>query len=171
MDRREALKKLGLGGAAAVGTSLIVSTPAFAYSLPTQTVAPSVSVTSPGANAVGLTVLDGAVSCPFSAAEPPVTNPQFISRIVTATTVAVGGLFILGLNTLGNNMAGSPTTTASTLTVRKSFFGFLPSSFASNDQFRVDIASTWRCTYRDGTTRDRVLTVSRTFTYVGSSWT
>lgn len=41
MDRREALKKIGIGGAVAVGTTAVLSSPAFAYTTATVTGTPS----------------------------------------------------------------------------------------------------------------------------------
>jgi hypothetical protein len=64
------------------------------------------------------------------------------------------------------------TTTAASFQVQK--FGQLggaPQNFVSGDSFRAAISITFRCTYSDNTTRDRVVTTTRTATRGAAVWT
>jgi hypothetical protein len=64
------------------------------------------------------------------------------------------------------------TTTAAGFQVQK--FGQLagtPQNFVTGDSFRADISITFRCTYSDGTTRDRTVQTTRTATRGAAAWT
>ena len=68
MDRREALKKLGAGSVAVVGTSLVISSPAFAFDAPSVTGAPNVfTLTTSGGKTADIVVDEFPPgSCPTS---------------------------------------------------------------------------------------------------------
>lgn len=70
MDRREALKKVGAGGAALVGTSLVISSPVFAFAAPTVTGAPTITLTKDNAS----TATIGASGFPEGSCPESATN-------------------------------------------------------------------------------------------------
>jgi hypothetical protein len=72
MDRREALAKLAGGGAAVVGASLVVSSPAFAFAAPTVTGVPSAfTLTKDGPKEADIAASGfPAGSCPQSSTSP-----------------------------------------------------------------------------------------------------
>ena len=71
MDRREALKRIGIGGAVAVGTTAILSSPAFAYALPSVASAPPIAVTTTDSNAPTISSGSSPVGpCPTSSPNP-----------------------------------------------------------------------------------------------------
>jgi len=71
MDRREAMKKIAVGGATVVGASAVISSPAFAFDQPVQTTAPTFNLTfsnSPVRGQATVTqALPGVGSCNASA--------------------------------------------------------------------------------------------------------
>ena len=73
--------------------------------------------------------------------------------------------FRIGANLLPQTVAGSP------FVVRKTFNFNVGTPFAVGDSFAAAIAVTGRCTYSDGTQRDRVITTNRTATLTGGGWT
>ena len=104
MDRREALKKIGVGGAAVAGASVVMSSPAFAYDLP-NTVVDSVVSFNPQAQIVGVRILSNAsAKCNASALTTP--NARIDSRTITATSVAMETGFQWRAN---NNLVGTAT--------------------------------------------------------------
>ena len=172
MDRREALKKLGAGGLVVAGTSVIVSTPAFAYDQPTG-VTPATMTVTPSGGDVAVNIQPGSASCPNSAPSQTATVVAISSTVTEVNTI--DGLFLgfillptrfrIGANLLPQTVAGSP------FVVRKTFNFNVGTPFAVGDSFAAAIAVTWRCTYSDGTQRDRVITTNRTATLTGGGWT
>lgn len=168
MDRREALKKLGLGTATVVGASMVVSSPAFAYDQPTAGAPATMSVTSTG-NTATVTITDGTATCPASA---PSTSATVLGRSTLVSTVNAVPVFIFPTEFRLGGLDLPQTTTAASFQVQK--FGQLagsPQNFANGDSFRAEISVTFRCTYSDNTTRDRVVTTTRTATRAGGIWT
>jgi hypothetical protein len=171
MDRRSALKKIGAGGLVAAGASMIVSTPAFAYDLPTGVLPAAMTVTPSGGD-VAVNIQPGSASCPNSAPSQTATLVAISSTVTEVNTV--DGLFLgfillptrfrIGANLFPQTVAGSP------FVVRKTFNFNLGTPFAAGDSFRAEITVTWRCTYSDGTTRDRAITTNRTATLTGAGW-
>jgi hypothetical protein len=106
MDRRDALKRLAAGSATAVGASVIVSQPAFAYANPTVTGSPTVTITTTGALTATIAISNvPAGSCPGSALSKPAPsqvsltwetfwpgNNQVMST-GTGTSVSISSLF------------------------------------------------------------------------------
>lgn len=76
MDRREALKKISAGGAVAIGTTAVLSSPAFAYTLPTVSGTPTMSIATIDLNSATLTVSAFPVgTCPASATDADGSSP------------------------------------------------------------------------------------------------
>lgn len=73
MDRRTALKRLGVGGVTVAGASVVLSQPAFAYTNPMVTGSPTVTVTTAGSltATIGISSVPLA-TCPGSALSTPV---------------------------------------------------------------------------------------------------
>ncbi len=94
MDRREALKKLGVGGVAVAGTSLVLSSPAFAFTGPTfiGTPAPiTFTLTKTGSSTATLAASGfPAGTCPASASPttPSQGTPSYTWQ--TANTTGTG---------------------------------------------------------------------------------
>ena len=90
MDRREALKKLAIGGATAVGASAVVSTPAFAFDQPSVIGNPFVAAGVTGfGQTLTVTVTPAAASCPASATGGLSTDGVRLQSIATPAGVAV----------------------------------------------------------------------------------
>lgn len=91
MDRRDALKKLGMGGATIVGASMVVSSPAFAADgTPTcgLTGAVNLSITSSEAGDVtSIGVAPGAATCPCSGAAPGIATSSWTLSKGTLTSL------------------------------------------------------------------------------------
>ena len=106
MDRRDALKRLAAGSATAVGASVILSQPAFAFTNPTVTGSPTVTITTTGALTATIAISNvPAGSCPGSALSKPAPsqvsltwetfwpgNNQVMST-GTGTSVSISSLF------------------------------------------------------------------------------
>jgi hypothetical protein len=169
MDRRDALKKLGAGGLVAAGVSMVVSTPAFAYDLPTGVLPATMTVTSSGSTATVTITSNGTASCPNSAPSQVATFVSRSTRMVTINAVQVFGIFPTEFRLGGNDLP--QVTAAASFQLQKFgvFFG-TAQDFVNGDSFRAEITVTWRCTYSDGTTRDRAITTNRTATLTGAGW-
>jgi hypothetical protein len=93
MDRRDALKKLGMGGATVVGATMVVSSPAFAFADPTVdnegTVQAIISVLDSWGRVVRLQVNGAIVGCPNSASGGAVGGPSFSSSLVETTSIGL----------------------------------------------------------------------------------
>ncbi len=172
MDRREALKKLGAGGLTVAGASMIVSTPAFAYDLPTGVTPATMTVTSTGNTATVAITSNGTASCPNSAPSQVATLVSVSTQVVTVN--AVPAVFIIFNIPTVFRLGGldlPQTTGAASFAIQK-FGQFIigATNFVNGDSFRAEITATWRCTYSDGTTRDRAIPTNLTATRVGGAW-
>ena len=185
MDRREALKKLGVGGAAVAGASVIISQPAFAYDNPTVTAAGSVVINPFNFSGSDVVITNPTVTCPGSAS--PAGVPSTMSRTITITSNSIsGGVWYANPNILpgGAVVPASPGVSAtSTSTSSPPVFSPVVSYFSpglvrkrtspgvdpyvdvvSGDTFTVDVSFTFTCTYSDSTTRTATTSASATFT-------
>jgi hypothetical protein len=176
VDRREALKKLGGGTVVVVGASTIASSPAFAYDQPTPGADAGLVFVEEIGSDVTFNIDDGSATCPGSATS---TTASVFARSTRLTEVnAVPDPFQLfpfflptEFRLLGNTLP--QTTTASSFTLGKFITGFpaAPSlGFANGDSFQAEITITFRCTYSDGTTRDRDVTTTVTATRSVGTW-
>jgi len=170
MDRRDALKKIAIGGATVVGASAVMSSPAFAYAAPTNIPTPTSNVTVVNASlALVIISYGGTATCPASATAGP--NEIQISTAVTSGLAGTDPfLRVPGVGRL------DLTTTLVSFQVRKRAANvppppsFINVPYVSGDSFSLDMTSTWRCTYSDGTTSDATGNGSRTWTFNGASW-
>ena len=140
MDRREALKKLGVGGVAVVGTTAILSSPAFAYSLPTVGANPTITITTSDSN--DATINTGswpAGTCPTSSTNTGDLPAQ--SSITYSWT-------------LRRSDAGTPSgfpASGSTGSVSRSSGTWDGSEIiAGHDVIDVVVKRAYRCTYGTG---------------------
>lgn len=119
MDRREALKKLGVGGAAIATASVVVSQPAFAYDAPTITpggnisvivVSPGTAVAPVGSRFDIVVARYPTATCPGSAINTPLPpGTAFISeRTVTVTPGNIGAGSIWWANADIMSTSGAP---------------------------------------------------------------
>lgn len=168
MDRREALKKIGVGGVTVLGATAIVSSPAFAYTNPTVAAGnPTITIMNTSDNMANVMV--GALiagTCPASS-----TNA---GDIATRTTTLKA---VLGRND-GPTTASFGPTTSTTLVVTRpvGFPGGFPgteiwdgytSSGNGLDTILVTVQGTYVCTYGTGT-RSACVKWSQLFTASGS---
>lgn len=170
MDRRDALKKIAVGGATVVGASAVMSSPAFAYAAPTNIPTPTSTVSVVNASlALVMISYGGTATCPASAT----AGPDQV-QISTAVTSGLAGtdpfLRVPGLGRL------DLTTTLVSFQVRKRTANgspppsFLNDPYVNGDSFSLAMTSTWRCTYSDGTTSDATGFGSRTWTFNAGTW-
>lgn len=132
MDRRRALKRLAAGGTAAVGASLIVSQPAFAYTNPVVTGSPTVSITTLTDLTARINISNVPVAtCPASA----LSRPAPVRTSLTWQTFWPGGPNV-------EMSTGSGTTVS------------IPGNFTTwfvNDRIRVTMIYRYRCVYAGST--------------------
>jgi hypothetical protein len=105
MDRRDALKKLGFGGAVIVGASAVSSSPAFAdsgtvncrYTYSSAATA-AITLTRPGNNTgrFRVTATPPAGSCPCGTASPVVSYSFYGALTGNTTVVASSGGWVAG---------------------------------------------------------------------------
>jgi len=179
VDRREALKKIGVGGVAVATASVVVSQPAFAYDLPTITgggnmsvivVEPAADFSPVGSRFDIVVVRYPTARCPASGGGPA----TFISkRTVTVTSLFVQAGFVWWANfniMAGNEGVVTPNRTGTTTyilpdqpvpgllgRVRKRDETLTQGSVetVTGDGFLVLVSLTFVCTYSDGTTTQR----------------
>jgi hypothetical protein len=145
LDRREALKKIGVGGAAVAGASMVMSSPAFAYDGPTIVTQGTVQATvSPGGfqrlRTITLAVVGGNVTCPDSASAGAVGGPTFSSAL-TETTVPQRGLEARP-GTSGPWTAFPTTVSGATFQIRGPALEDVAGATVSNT-----VTVTYTCTY------------------------
>lgn len=102
MDRREALKKMAVGGVTVAGASVVMTSPAFAFTSPTPPLQPLITPTGNGTNVLTITLAPGLGSCPGSAT----------SSMVDGTARSN---FAAGTNITANTFSG-PSATSFTVT-------------------------------------------------------
>lgn len=197
MNRRDALKKLGVGSAVVVGATAVTSLPAFAVSSPTITDSLDVSLVGNVGITASLTL--GSATCSGSAIPPcDVCDPSRAEVIDVSMTA-----FLVNVTTAGTRygwgstaaaaianeiFSGGPGTTV-TATLASPYEdpydnGFL---FARNlrhvrangrDQINPEIGDelqisgyvAYQCSYGDGTA-SVAETIDFSFTYNGAGWT
>lgn len=113
MDRREALKKLGMGGATLLGASAVMSSPAFAdsgtvncrYTYGTAATT-TITLTRPANNtaSVAVTTTAPAGSCPCGAG-PTVTYAYYAALTGNATVPATSGGWVANTTFNATNLA------------------------------------------------------------------
>jgi hypothetical protein len=101
MDRREALKKIGVGGAAAIGASLIISSPAFAFDAPGVTGVPATFTLAKASNNTATLSATGfpTGTCPTSATnngDIPTQGAPSYTWITPANPLGTGALVTRG---------------------------------------------------------------------------
>jgi hypothetical protein len=134
MDRRDALKKLGMGGATVVGATMIVSSPALASTV--NAVTPTVTVTtSTNERVAEFTMAQSNPTCGGSPIVPP-------SRVSTFTAgPASNGAF----SPLSGSVALTPAL-ATTLTVPN------PGKFVAGNSATITIQTRFTCQFSAGPT-------------------
>lgn len=154
MDRRDALKRLAAGSATAVGASVIVSQPAFAFTNPTVTGSPTVTVATTGRLTASISISNVPLgSCPGSALSKP--SPSQVS--LTWQTFWPGG------NTVMSTGSGTAVS--------------IPTGFDrwfANDRIRVTTVYRYQCVYAGSTSEICVQwfrEFSATQTWPGTNWT
>lgn len=110
MNRRDALRKLALGGVTAAGATAVISQPAFAYDAPTVTQNGIVEIRlvdpAPSARYDVFVTQNALASCPGSATNLPPGGAVVINRITTVTSLAMQSGFTWWANA---NIAGAAT--------------------------------------------------------------
>jgi hypothetical protein len=141
MDRREALKKIGVGGAAAVGASLVISSPAFAFDAPTVTGLPAtftlrkLSAATAELSATGFP----AGTCPASATntgDVPLQGAPSYTWTTPATPSGTGALVTRG----GGNWKNGDVVTATVTVAYTCVYptGQKPRSYRWSQTFTTD---------------------------------
>lgn len=145
MDRRAALKKLGAGGAVAIGATAIVSSPAFAFTGPTPPAAPGLAPTLSGGVIFGnriltVTLSPGTATCPASA--------------VPAGATVIASSFTASPPTPGNGLASVSPLTGSTVgpgslvvTFTRDTISFFGLTFGAAATATFEYRVRYRCTY------------------------
>jgi len=94
MDRRDALKKLGMGGATIAGASMVVSSPAFAASTPT--IGDTLAVTKAGtanptnaAKRMRFFVIPGSATCSGTPLGPAVMSTTILMSNASPPTMSI----------------------------------------------------------------------------------
>ena len=125
MDRREALRRLGAGGAVVVGAGAIVSQPAFAFDDPTVSGGPGVLIDTANARSADILVGNAPLgSCPESALSTP--TPTQVS--LTWETFWPAGNTVMS--------SGSGTS----VSIPQAFQRWFP-----NDRVRVTLVYRYQC--------------------------
>jgi len=150
MDRREALKKIGAGGAVAVGATAVLSSPAFAYTLPTVGANPTITLTATTTTSLTIAISGyPAGSCPASS-----TNA---GDVPTQGTVSISwelkrqladGTFTVPGDT--NAISPIPRTGTGTTVTRGSGQWDGQDSTAGHDHLIVRVRRSYTCTYGTG---------------------
>ena len=163
MDRRQALLKLAAGGATAVGASMVLSTPAFAYNAPSLATQATLSTSVVNARRVRITVTSvGTAMCPASALT---TSPGIYVRSDLATVFASGSSFF-ERRSPGATVPLPASATTLTFDVRRNN----PSgsnNWVNGDSFSVTVFADFTCTYGTGSQTAR-LSSTRIVTFNGS---
>jgi hypothetical protein len=176
MDRREAMKKIAVGGATVVGASAVISSPAFAYALPHDITNPSFSFAStPSLNVVRYLFDSGSASCTESASGP--TQTSTLSGTYNGNTPdalvrvgATGGGSPVVLNPSGSG----PVVDGNTFRFEKqSAIDSSAVNYAAGDSIAYTLTTTWTCTYSNATPptpKSDQGTTSGTISYDGTNW-
>ena len=145
MDRRDALKKLGAGGAVVVGATAIASSPAFAFTGPTPPALPGLAPVRSGPVFLGnrtltVTMSPGTATCPASA--------------VPAGATVVGSSFTATAPNGSNGLASvSPLTDATTgsgslvVTFTRNTGFFFGIEYGLNATATFEYRVRYRCSY------------------------
>jgi hypothetical protein len=178
MDRRNALKKLGMGGATVVGATMIVSSPAFAFAKPQNIDPPSLSFsTVPSTNAVRYLFDSGSAACTSSS-----TGPTETSSFSGTFSGTAGSKIRVGSTGGGSpiilNLSGSGTVVDG-FTLRFEKLSTADDSavpYVAGDSISYTLTTTWTCTYDNSapdpaTTTQAQGVTSGTISYNGTSWT
>lgn len=157
MDRREALKKLGVGGAAVVGTTAVLSSPAFAFTQATVTGSPTITMAYlSGSSGQQSTITVGSYpqgSCPASSTNSGPDTPTQGTATISWTTHPTSGVSNTGTGTtVSRTSAGSSWDGASP--------GF--------DTVDVVVKRNYTCTYSGGS-KARCVQWTVTFTVGGGT--
>ncbi len=164
MDRREALKRIGIGGAVAVGTTAILSSPAFAYALPSVGADPSIAVNTSDSNDATISSGSWPVgSCPTSSTnasdQPARSSITYEWTLRRSNTDGSGGLPTSGTGTGVHRPSGSWDGSEIQ---------------AGHDVLDVVVKRAYRCTYGSGSAT-RCVSWTRTFDCSGigstATWT
>ena len=143
MDRRKALKKLGAGAATAATASVVISSPAFAFTAPTVTGAPTTFTLTKSSERTALIAASGfpAGSCPQSS-----TNTNDIPSQGTPSY---------------SWTARGTTGTGSTVSV-------VGSPWGNGETVTVVVTVAYTCQYTPPNSTTRSYSWSRTFTSTGN---
>jgi hypothetical protein len=162
VDRRNALKKIAVGGATVVGASAVISSPAFAYDAPTSATAATLSAVRGNNRRVDMSVTgNGTTGC--SGGSFTGTTQEYLDA--TATQIALTGSAFLQLSPFDgvNGPALPETTTAIAFNVRRVGNGSAPlddNNFKVGDTFDVAVRVRHTCTYTGPGTGSRVFTTT-----------
>lgn len=142
MDRREAMKKIAVGGATVVGASAVVSSPAFAHAGPTivspGTLSASINVDNNRRRRITLSLAGASVTCPTSASGGTVGGPTFSSALTETTSIG-----LQGRSGTGGSWVALPTNVSGAVfQIRKSTAGSPAGAVVS-----AVVTITFTCTY------------------------
>lgn len=143
MDRRDALKKLGMGGATVVGASLVVSSPALASTV--NPVSPTVTVTTDNSEKVAsFRAAQPNPTCGGSPTGLPTRTSTFSASAATPGTPARTATFSPSSGTVPLT---APTPPAATTTLS---FATSSPKFLQGDTASIVITTTFSCPFAGG---------------------
>lgn len=137
MDRREALKKLAIGGTIAAGTSAIVSSPVFAAAGPTIPIA-TIAIANHDADMMGsITATQAAATCMASA---DMTDATFVSGslAVTSSDIAITN------SPQSLALSGMVYSNATAVTIDAMMS---PNDVVAGDMLTATVTSAFSCSY------------------------
>lgn len=163
MDRRAALRKLTAGGAIAFGTSVVLSTPAFAYNAPTLATQATLSTSVVNARRVSITITSvGTAACPASALTT--STGTYVRSDLATVFASASSLF--ERRSPGPTVPFPATATTLTFDVRRTDNSG-PNAWVNGDSFSVTVFADFTCTYGTGSQTAQLSSV-RTLTFNGS---
>jgi hypothetical protein len=168
MDRREALKKLGVTGIVVAGASTVAAGPAFAYDEPAVTGSCGDLLFSGSTISASIGVINiASAACPASAASTSAARSSTLSvtaSVSDGVVVRSGDGFTLG--TYQKSFTGTSTTTDFA-----PYLGESVTSWATGDTLTASLVTTFTCTYSDNTEKTTSLSNGRTWLWNGTAWT
>ena len=158
MDRRQALKKVAVGGVTIAGASAIISSPAFAFDSPVQVFAPVFGTPSvgPASTATINQTKAGEGSCNASATGAT-TSPAGVIQSFVITDFSLGGV---------GSKAVIISSSSTQVVFQKQDAADNPVDIQAGDTVTFDVTVRYTCSYGSGSP---VTTLDKVNTYVASA--
>ena len=152
MDRRDALKRIGAGGAVLAGASVVVSQPAFAFAGPTATTIATLIATVPNLNPARVNLDVGNLGSTTCGGGSVTGNAQIYldSTVTSGSALSPAGAFLEFNPDRGPGTFGPlGTTTELDFAVRKRL-GTNNEAFNVGESFNVQVRVLHQCNYPGG---------------------